>query len=390
MKNVSTFWAPLAIILLLSALYMVSLLSRGILSASEYEFALELRRLFPSLRGTILPKVPAAAATLLTGALLWLTAARMRLIHPGVAPGMYLTFPVVWWAGTSASSAPVTALCTTAAMAGIFLSRRPDNHPAARFFFFLLGAAGAVATAYFAQTVFFRWEGAGMALFPPLFLLWAVRLEKLDDQELAAPLLDRMGILLAILLLTLLALLTAPGICRHFSIAYPRYLTPFHAGEPIYRPALALFIPLLWLYLGRKAKKSVEKVFFLCFAAGFVLLTLPPTLPWRRLAEIPGEDALAPIRHELLANDPVCFADEAGAAAMAYTLNIPVRRVGRFQDAVPPPMMREMMIQELEHRDVIAAFGSGELDSFLPKGRDKTTFASPHNFKLILFPGGRR
>ena len=107
MKKENLNLMPWAGAILAALLYIVSLNYRGMLSAGEYEYALMLKAYFPGLNGPFLPKLPAALATLLTGGLLWLTAARLRLLHPGCVAGFYLCFPPVWWIGTSATPAPV-------------------------------------------------------------------------------------------------------------------------------------------------------------------------------------------------------------------------------------------------------------------------------------------
>ena len=388
MKKAGIYLVPTAGSLLLIMLYLLSICFRGLLSPQEYEFALQLRELCPRVSGAILPKLPAAAATLFTALFLWLAAMRLKLLHPGAAPCMYLTFPIVWWVGTSASPVPVMALLITVAAAGLFVSRR-EERLAGKLIGFAGGVAGATGAACFAKSGFFSWDALAMALLPILCLILAVRLEKLDDRGMAAPLLDRFGIFMAMLLLTMLAVLVLPPLCRQFKVSYPAYLTLFRPGESLYRSALAVFVPLLWLFLARKGEKSEEKIFLLCFASGFLLLALPPSLPWARLSSTLSPETLGPLKKELFSDRPAtCFADDSSAAALKYCLDIPVIRVGRGPNDLPPSLLRNEMIECLASEDVIVASHRGELDAFLPKGRKKMIFTSPHNLQLILFRKG--
>ena len=113
--------------LFLILLYFVSLYHRALLTPGEYEFALALKNIFPGISGNFLPKIPAAAATLATAGILWLTAAKFKLLHPGNAAALYLCFPPVWYVGTSASAVPLTVFFITLTAGGLFFARRAEK-----------------------------------------------------------------------------------------------------------------------------------------------------------------------------------------------------------------------------------------------------------------------
>ena len=72
---------PVTGALLIILLYFVSLNFRGFFLPEEYVFAVNLKALLPALRGTYLPKLPAACATLLTGGILWFIASKFKILQ---------------------------------------------------------------------------------------------------------------------------------------------------------------------------------------------------------------------------------------------------------------------------------------------------------------------
>ena len=370
---------------LLIVLYICSLCYRGLLTPGEYDFALAMQQIFPVVSGTFLPKLPAALATLCTGGIIFLAAYRLKLLHPGIAAGLYLCFPPVWWLGTSATAIPVLSFLITVAVAGLFTSRKEQSIPA-KAAGFLIGAAGAVGAAYLAQHVFFSWWSIFMALFPAASLACAIHLEKLDDRDLAGKRLNRLAVSIAVFLLIATGFFLLPSICRFLRISLPEMLEFFYAGKNLYLPAMALLVPLLWLYAAVRVQKSVEKIFFICFALGFVMLMLPPAIPWSKVSEIPTKATLLQMCPELLAVRRTIFADDSSASAVAYNLGLPVRRVGRGRNDLPPGELKKEIISALRDGGAAVFSDDGELDAYLPLELDCVKYTSAENCKLYLYP----
>ena len=383
---------PLIGALLLALLYFAALRSRGFISGSEYEFALRMREIFPAFSGTVSAKIPAVIATLVTGALLYLAAIKLKLANPGTAPVLYLCFPPVWFAGTSASPAPVLALLTSVAAAGLLIARKAAN-PSSKFAGFAFGAIGAVGAAFFAQSGFFSWQGVIMAVLPILFLTWAVRLEKLHDNNMAESKINRLAIFLAVVFILLTIMLLIPPVCRFLKVDYPDTLSIYPAGTRLYRPALALLAPLLWLYMVKEVKHYAGKIAVIGVALGFCLLTMPFSLPWERLFNVMQQEHIQPFKAEILANDPVIFADDESAAAVSYCLNRPVIRVNRKREtgAVHPDDLKTTISNTLfpGTNDVVAVSADGELESFLPE-RSKIKYTLKNKYNLFLFTGDKK
>ena len=390
MKQTKINWIPVAGGIALTLFYLLSLRYRGLFTIQECDYTLMLKGIFPRLSGTFLPKLPAALATLVTGLILFFAAVRLRLLHPGNAAAMYLCFPLTWWVGTSASSAPVLSLFIVIAAAGLFIAHRERN-VFWKICGFAAGLAGAAAAAYLAQTGFFNWTGAVMAVLPLLFLTFAVRLEKLDDRGIAGRKLNVFTVICSVFLLLLMALLLAPSVCRFLKIAFPAQLTFFYAGERLYLPAAALLIPLVWFFMALKVDKAPEKVGIICFATALMLLFLPPTLPWQRMSRIPQSDGLMKIYPEIMVNNPVFFGDNDTASAVSLQLNVPVRMVGRRKNELPPVQLKEKILEAVaKGRDAVVFSDRGELESFLPENRHCIRFTSQKKYKVFLFKGDKK
>ncbi len=376
---------PVAGTILLVLLYLVSLEFRGFFLPEEYVFAMKLKGMFPALSGTYLPKLPAALSTLLTGGLLWFIASKFKLLHPGTAAGIYLCFPPVWWIGTSALPSAVLALLIDLAAAGLFIARREDGMTW-RFGGFFAGLAGAVGAALLAVNGFFDWCAVIMAFMPVLALIAAVRLEKLDDRQLAEARINRIGIALAVAGGLCLLFLLLPSIARMLKVSFPDGLSVYRGGERLYRPALAVLIPMLWIYVVFQVKNYVDKLFALLLAVGFFLLTMPPALPWGRLAQVPQPAQLELIFPELMHDKPVFYADSTSAAALYYVFNIESCRVGREPGEMPPSELAAEVEKSLKKSDVVVASFDGELDAFLPPERSNVK-NQLHKCKFFRFTG---
>lgn len=392
MKKDNFNYIPVAGTLFLIVLYFVSAYQRIMLTPGEYEFALALKAIFPGISGSFLPKIPAVIATLGTAGLLWMTAAKFKLLHPGCAAGLYLCFPPVWWIGTSASGIPLMVFTISLTAAGLFFARRTEKRTGklAGITGTVLGAVGS-AVLILAPAPFFSWWKILMAIFPSLFLSATLRLEKLDDRGLASRKINIWAIITALIMLLMLALLLITPICRFLKTTPPGFLTIRQPGESLYRPALALLIPQLWIYIVLKSERCVEKVFFFCFAVSFLLLTLPPAIPWQRFSETLHPELLNGIREDIMRNSPQIFADDTTWAAISYLLDTPVRRVGRNKTDLPPALL-DLAIKETlkKGNDAVVVSGGGELDAFLPAKEKNIKYTSKQNCNLILFPGEKK
>ena len=375
--------------ILLVLLYLAALSCRGFTSTAEYEFAVNARGIFPTLYGTFIPKLPAAIATLLTGAMLYMAAKKFKLGNPGTAPVLYLCFPPVWFIGTSASSAPVLAFLLSLAAVGL-LAARKERKPLYKFAGLISGIAGATGAAFFAQSGFFNWSGVVMAFLPVLFLTWAIRLEKQDDSGSAGSKMNRLAIFIAVVFILLLIFLVIPPVCRFLKIDFPEALTIFPKGTKLYRPALALIAPLLWLFMVRETGKYAGKIAIIGIALGFFMLTMPPSLPWNKLSGVIQEDYLMPFKAELLAGNPVFFADYNTAYPISYCLNRKVNLISRREKgAIHPDFLKQQLTDALKKNDVVVASADGELESFLPD-RSKIKYTLKNKCNIFLFTGEKK
>ena len=378
---------PFIGIVLLILLYALSIRYRGFVTMQEYAEALLFKQVFPGIHGDILPKIPATAATLLTGLVIWITACKIKLLHPGTAPVIFLCFPPVWWIGTSVSSIPLMVFLISVAAAGLFIAMR-EKERRKKIFPVLAGAAGAIGAAAISQSAFFSWTAVCMAILPPLSLTLAVRFEKLDDKKLADKKMNRLAIASAVMLIVATAVLILPSICRFLKIDYPEYLTIFRPGEHAYRPALAMLVPLLWLYLVKETQNSANKLYLICLAAGFVMLALPPTLPWQRLTHTVQPDNIAAASGEFMASDPVIFADKNCTAAMKYVLDVPVKTV-YWGSQLPPRELAQEITGTLAEKDAAVITADGMLESFLPQ-KNYVIFTLSPDCKLFFFIGDKK
>ena len=392
MKKEDFNYMPAAGTLFLILLYFVSSYHRALLTPGEYEFALALKNTFPGISGNFLPKIPAASATLATAGMIWLTAAKFKLLHPGNAAALYLCFPPVWWVGTSASAVPVTVFFITLTAGGLFFARRAEKRSG-----ILSGDIAAVAGAMGCAALvispdpFFSWWSVIMAFLPVLFLTAGISLEKLDNRGLASRKINIWAIITALVMLMILALILIPPVCRFLKTPAPEWLNIYRPGERLYRPALALLIPQLWIYIVLKSERCAEKIFFFCFAVSFVLLTLPPSIPWQRFSETIHPELLASVRNDIMRNAPTFFADDTTWAATSYLLDTPVRKVGREKLDLPPALLAQAIKESLKKgHDAVVVSGRGELDPFLPAGEKSMKYTSQQNCKLILFPGEKK
>ena len=194
---------------------------------------------------------------------------------------------------------------------------------------------------------------------------------------------------IAVLFIFMLALLLLPPICRFLRMECPAFLDIYPKGERLYRPALALLAPLLWLYMVKEVKNYADKIAMICVALGFFMLTLPPSLPWNNMTGMLQEKSIIPLSNELLVNDPVIFADEATAAPIAYSLNREVRVVGHHENTLHPDKLKQAVNESLQTNDVVVASSRGELEQFLPE-TSKMKYTLKPEYNLYLFTGGKK
>jgi hypothetical protein len=270
----------------------------------------------------------------------------------------------------------------------IFFARKTENRPV-KIGLALLACPAAAAAALLIRSDLFSWQGIPMALLPLLALHTGIYLEKRDDRNRAGKILDRLGYLLAFLLLTALGILLYAPVCRHFGFTCPEVLKFYPSGRSLLRPALALLVPLLWLFMGKKAEKMADKL--LCIAAGaaFVMLALPPALPWTHLLhDIPGT-AVTAIAGEIKSNVPAYFADRDSAGVLIYELQIPVQTIGRREGELHPGELKKQLENILRERDVVIALSNKDMDSYLPQ-IGGIVYTSGSNRRIIRYSGGKK
>jgi hypothetical protein len=225
---------------------------------------------------------------------------------------------------------------------------------------------------------------------PAIFLTFGVYLDKLDMRGAALRRLNRMAVVTAMLFALMLIYFLLPSFARILKVDLPGDFTTLSGGVQLYRPALALLIPFLWIFIVLKSDRFSEKSFFLCFAIGFVLLTLPPAISWGKLSVIPSKAELEQMMPEISRNNPVYFADDSTWAAISYTLDTPVRSVGKSADDLPPDQLAGKITEALRDGDVIVISARGELDSFLPENLTPVKFTSRQNCKIFRFTGEQK
>ena len=393
MEKERNYLLPVSGAVLALILYLGGICFRGMLRADEYEFALLLRQFIPEISGTILPKLPAALATWLTGCLLYAVMKKLNYRYPGCAAGFYWCFPPVWFLGTSASGIPLMVLSVLIAVSGLFCAHRSKNllH---KFAAVICGLAGAASAAYLAKLGIFNWITAVMIFMPLLSCSAAVYLERCENNGTADLKIRKLVIITAVALAALLAFLLLPSVCRICKVDFPEKYQMYPPKERLFRPALALLIPYLWLYISLQAKLIQEKVFFFCFAVGFVLLTLPPSLQWEKFSKQPSSQELSRMLPDLFNNPPtffpVFYADKHAAAALKYNMRVPVITVGGKNSTINNEQLQQEIRNNLAERDVIAVSIDGELDAYLPPDLTFVKFTSQQNCRIFRFTGGTK
>ena len=388
MKKLLAALKPATGILLFALLYGVTLPFRPLFAPGEYDFAAFMLKIFPGMTGNILPKLPALAATMLTATLVLLLATRMRLSRPWIATVVYLVLPPVWFFGTSAAAEQIFALAVTLTVLLFYLGHKTPNI-GLKTLCGVLAVPAAVGAAFILKWEHFSAACVLMAPVPLLSVAFAAYLEKLDDQGKATGLLNRLTFLLALLDILLLATLLVSPICRRFKLACPGIFHLYVPEGGILRPALSLVIPLLWFFLAKGAANIGHKVICLAVGIGFVILTLPASLPWSRLIrDMPGE-AVMQLKEELQKGSPTCFADVRYAGAIEYQLRLPVTLFGRGEGKLRPAELRSAIADALRSGDVLVALSDRDYDSYLPKGAGQV-YQSGAGRRIIRYSGGRK
>ena len=388
MKKLLAALKPATGILLFALLYGVTLPFRPLFAPGEYDFAVFMLKIFPGMTGSILPKFPALAATMLTAVLVLALATRMRQSRPWIATVIYLVLPPVWFFGTAAAAEPIFALAVTLT-ALLFYIGHTSSRVAVKTVCGILAVPAAVGAA-----LILKWEhfGASCILMAPLPLVAAALgayLQKLDDHGKATGAINRLTFLLALLDVILLALLLVSPICRRFKLACPNIFHLYVQDGGIMRPALSLIIPLLWFFLVKGATDMARKIIYLAVGIGFIILTLPASFPWARLIRnMPGE-AVAQLAPELRQGSPACFADGRYAATIEYQLRLPVTRFGRNAGELRPGDLRAAVAGALKSGDVLIALTDRDYDSYLPSGAGQV-YHSGAGRRIIRYSGERK
>ncbi len=383
MKKFISGLIPLIEILLFIALYGVILPVRPLYAPDEFDFILAFQKFFPEMSGMILPRIPAALGTLLTGLVIWFCGKSLKLRYPDMAAAFFLLFPPTWFYGTSASLVPVFVFAVSLIAFGIFCGRR-EKALWKKLLCFTPVIPAALSVAGIVQAGFLSVACVVLSFVPIASLSLTAYLERLNDRGKASYRIDRFVRLAIILLVCSIILLLIPPFCRHFKWNCPASLIIYQPGESIFRPALSMLIPILWLFTGLSVKEMSSKISFIVIAAIFLLLTLPLSLPWERQNNFQLGKSLAALKPELTAVKAVYFADSQLAGALSYELQLPVKTVGRSRTMLSPGELKKQIESTLPNSDVIVALSTNEYDSYLPK-HNKTEYLSSGKYRIIRF-----
>ncbi len=380
---------PAAVIVLFALIYGVALPYRPLTAPNEYDFAALLMRFFPEISGIVMPKLPALAATLGCAILIWLTAWKVRLLHSWMPAVIYLLLPPVWFYGTAASAVQIFALAVTWTAAMLFFARK-SGYRTIKGVFCLLAVIPAAMAAILLKYGLFSFAGGLMSAVPFLSLWLGAYLERADDRGKGAKYFDRFINLLVLLSLAGLTLLILPPMCRYFQWNYPEKLIFFAPGESILRPALLCIVPLLWYFMAKRETRIVNKMLFLAAGAGFILIALPPVLPWQKfLHNTPGK-TFAGLAGEFKKGTPEYFADSNSAGVLAYEWRVPVMRFGRLPGEMRPLELRAAVEKALISGDAVVALSNREFDSYLPQNCRGKVYTSGSNRRIIRYIGGKK
>ncbi len=389
MKKYISGMIPAAMILLFAIIYGFSLPHRPLIAPDEYDFAALLMRFFPETSGCVLPKLPALAATLICAVLIWITARSLRLLHPWMPVVIYLLLPPVWFYGTASLPVQIFALAVSGTAAMLFFARK-TTHSLVKGIFCLLAVFPAVLAAILLKYHQFSLAGAVMSAVPFLALSLGAYLERADDRGKGAKYVDRFIRLLVLLSLTALAMLILPPMCRYFQWEYPARLVIFPPGTSIMRPALVCIVPLLWYFMAKRETKISGKMLFIAAGAGFILLTLPPILPWQKfLHNTPGK-TFSQLAGELKRENVKYFADSNSAGVLAYEWRVPVTSFGRRPGEMRPLELRDAVKKALVSGDAVVVLSNREFDSYLPPESRGTIYTSGSKRRIIHYFGGKK
>ena len=374
---------PIIEILLFITLYVVILPVRPLYAPDEFDFILLLQKFFPEVSGMVLPRIPAAASTLLTGLTVWFCGRSLKLRYPDMAAAFFLLFPPTWFYGTSASIVPVFVLAVSLIAFGIFCGRR-EKFLWQKLLCFIPVIPATLCVAGIAQAGFLSISCVVLSFVPIVSLSLAAYLERLNDRGKASYRIDRFIRLAIILLVCSIILLLIPPVCRHFKWDCPASLIIYQPGESIFRPALSMLIPIMWLFTGLSVKEMSSKISFIVIAAIFLLLTLPLSLPWEKQHNFQLGRAVASLKPELTASPAVYFADRQLAGVLSCELQKPVKEFGRSRTSLTPGELTREINTALSKSDVVVALSTNEYDSYLPK-RNKTEYQSSGKYRIIRF-----
>ena len=374
---------PIIEILLFISLYGVILPVRPLCAPDEFDFILMLQKFFPEISGKVMMRLPAALSTLFTGLTIYFCAKTVKLRYPAMAAAFFLLFPPTWFYGTSASIVPVFVLAVSLIAFGIFTGRR-ENSRLKKLFCFLPALPAAFLVAGTIQAGLLSIPCVVLSFVPVASLSLTAYLERLEDRGKASRRIDRVIRLTIILLLFSVAMLLVPSICRHFKMSYPDSLNIYQPGETVFRPALSLLIPVIWLFTGLSVKEASAKISFIIIAAIFLLLTLPLSLPWERQYNFRLDRELELMKKDLNGEPAVYFADTGIAGALSYKLEVPVKKIGRSGSVVRPAMLKKEIDSALHTEHVFVALSGNEYDSYLPK-YNRTEYQSSGKYRIIRF-----
>ena len=338
----------------LGIVYLAQAALRPLSAPEEYDFIVELQKLFPAYPDNrFLLRLPAIAATFVCGAMMMRLSCIFKFKRPGMTAAYYLLFPMVFYAGTSASGAPLMIAGILMALWGMIKAAATEKL-SKRAVAVFTALPGVIVAAAYAQSGFCCRDDFYLLIPPVLVLLCAALLNRMEmmDKERARRFLNRMiycctGIAAALGIVILL-----PALLRHFKVDFPPRLALYQAGERILRPMMMVLVPMVWFYLAKSANKCGKKLLLSAGALGFFLFVLPMTLPWNIQRQIYIGKVFEKLSGELSRTDTVCFVDGEHASFFRKYFKQKVYIYGKDKINIAPEQLKSAVAENLKAHNV--------------------------------------
>lgn len=341
--------------LVMSAIYLAQAALRPLAAPWEYDFIVTLQEHFPGYPDNrFLLRLPSVMASLAGGVVMMHLAALCRIKRPGMTAVWYLLFPLTLYTGTAASGIPFLLLGVLIGVAGALKSAFSpvfSKRAAAT----VSALPGILLATFYVKSGFCRNSDFFMLLIPLGVLICGklFSMVEVSDKERFCRLFNRLVLIFAGLLAALGVIIVVPAILRHFKVDFPPKLALYHAGERIFRPMLLVFLPMLWLYLAKEAKKCSKKLLLAAGALGFFVFTLPMTLPWNIQRNVYISYPFERIGKDISRDNTVCFVSASNASFFKKYFTLPVQVYGEKEIDLTPEQMKSKVAEKLKKHNVI-------------------------------------